>query len=51
MVRKVSRRVCIWKVPGVSAVGRMEKVSSGVMASDAAVRAPILSQERYLGRV
>jgi hypothetical protein len=51
MVRKVSRRVWIWKVPGVSAVGRRVKDSSGEMASDVAVRMPILSQERYLGGV
>jgi hypothetical protein len=48
MVRKVSRRVWIWKVPGVSAVGMRVKDSSGEMASDVAVRMPILSQERYL---
>jgi hypothetical protein len=49
--RKVSRRVWIWKVPGVSAVATRLKVSSGVMASELAVRRPILSQERYLGAV
>jgi hypothetical protein len=48
MERKVSRSVWIWKVPGVSAVGRSVKDSSGVTASEAAVRRPILSQERYL---
>lgn len=48
IVRNVSRSVWIWNVPGVSAVGRIEKVSSGEMASAVAVRRPILSQLRYL---
>ena len=47
-VKKVSRRVWIWKVPGVSKVGRMEKDSSGVMASESAENMPILSHDRYL---
>jgi hypothetical protein len=46
--RNVSRRVWIWKVPGVSAVAIMVKDSSGEMASAVAVKRPILSQERYL---
>lgn len=48
IVMKVSRRVCSWNVPGVSAVGMTLKHSRGDMASDVADRAPILSQARYL---
>lgn len=49
MVRNVSRRVCSWKVPGVSPVGITLKDSRGDTASEVAERRPILSQERYLG--
>lgn len=47
-VRKVSRRVWIWKVPGVSAVGMERKDSRGDTASVLAERIPYLSQLRYL---
>lgn len=48
MVTNVSRRVCSWKVLGVSAVAMTLKHSRGEMASDVADRKPILSQARYL---
>lgn len=48
MVRNVSRRVWIWNVPGVSAVGIMLKDSRGDTASDVADNRPILSHDRYL---
>lgn len=47
-VRNVSRRVWIWKVPGVSAVGMERKDSRGDTASVLAERIPNLSQLRYL---
>ena len=47
-VKNVSRKVWIWKVPGVSKVGIMVKDSREVMASELAVKRPILSQLRYL---
>jgi hypothetical protein len=48
MVRNVSRRVCIWNVPGVSAVGIERKDSRGDTASVLADNIPNLSQLRYL---
>lgn len=48
MVRKVSRKVWIWNVPGVSAVGIQLKDSSGETASVFAERIPYLSQLKYL---
>jgi hypothetical protein len=47
-VRNVSRRVCSWNVPGVSAVGTAVQVSRGETASDVALRIPYLSQLRNL---
>ncbi len=49
-VRNVSRTVCSWNVPGVSAVGTAAQVSGGETASDVAVRMPYWSQLRYLQR-
>jgi len=48
IVRNVSRRVWIWNVPGVSAVGIERKDSRGDTASVFAERMPYLSQLRYL---
>jgi hypothetical protein len=48
MVRNVSRSVCSWNVPGVSAVGMARKFSSGETASVEADRTPYLSHPRYL---
>lgn len=48
MVMSVSRIVCSWKVPGVSAVAMRLKDSRGETASDVADRMPILSHARYL---
>jgi hypothetical protein len=48
IVRKVSRSVWIWKVPGVSDVGIELKDSSGETASVFADKMPYLSQLRYL---
>lgn len=48
IVKKVSRNVCIWNVPGVSAVGIQWNVSSGDMASVVADNMPYLSQLKYL---
>lgn len=45
---KVSRRVWIWNVPGVSAVGMQLKDSRGETASVLADSIPYLSQLRYL---
>lgn len=50
MVRKVSRGVWIWNVPGVSAVGIARKDSRGETASVLLDRRPNLSQLRYLPR-
>lgn len=51
IVRNVSRRVWIWNVPGVSAVGIERKDSSGDTASVFADRMPYLSQLKYLARI
>ena len=51
MVKNVSRRVCIWKVPGVSAVGIERKDSRGDTASVLADNCPILSQLKYLSEL
>ncbi len=48
MVKKVSLKVWIWKVPGVSAVGMERKHSRGETASVLADRMPNLSQLKYL---
>lgn len=51
MVRNVSRRVCNWKVPGVSAVGIQLKDSRGDTASVLADIMPYLSQLKYLVKI
>lgn len=48
MPRKVSRKVWIWNVPGVFAVGKTEKDSRGETASEVAEREPSFAQARYL---
>lgn len=50
MVRNVSRSVCIWNVPGVSAVGMARNDSRGDTASVFAENSPNLSQLKYLSR-
>lgn len=48
MVRKLSCDVCIWNVPGVSAVGMGRKDSRDETASVLADSIPYISQLRYL---
>ena len=48
MVKNVSRKVCIWNVPGVSAVAIARKDSRGDTAEVVAESMPKLSQVKYL---